>query len=267
MFEKSSIGSPQGSSNKRVDFAAINETACVNGRSLIQELIPGGKFESLDEYIVRSPKPSDKPPGFFSINCRNGKWRDFAAKEGGGDFVSLVGYLRCCSESDAALELAAKLKFIALSTCTTSTEEEAACDARLQGVNENRTRKAAQQQKKPQAIVGRDRLRWRKEGDHLYLYHRSSRRPLVGVVPDSKYPGMFRVRYPNGALSDFVNLTRAKDAAAAFALRGLNSKAQGSAAERPDARQKSIRVSEPPPDHSRGAALRNGFLAISGREP
>lgn len=263
MFEKSSVGSP-GSCNKRADFAAINEAACLNSRSLIQELIPGGKFISLDEYIVRSPTPNDKASGSFSINYRNGKWHDFATNEGGGDFVSLVAYLRCCSQSDAALELAAKVNSIASSTCSTSAEEEAACEAPSQGL---KPPKASQPPKPSKAIVGRDRLMWRKEGDHLYLYHRSSGRPLVGVVPDLKYLGMFRVWYPNAALSDFVNLTRAKDAAAVFALRRLNSKAQELAAVRPDARQKSIRVSEQPQGRSRAPALRTGFLAISAREP
>ena len=32
------------------------------------------------------------------------------------------------------------------------------------------------------------------------------------IVPDPKWPGMYRVRRPNGSLSDMVNLTRAKDA-------------------------------------------------------
>jgi endogenous inhibitor of DNA gyrase (YacG/DUF329 family) len=34
------------------------------------------------------------------------------------------------------------------------------------------------------------------------------------IVPDAKWPGMYRVRRPDGTLSDLVNLTRAKDALA-----------------------------------------------------
>lgn len=94
---------------------------------------------------------------------------------------------------------------------------------------------------KSKAIVGRDRLTWRKEGTRYCLCHRGGR-ALVSVEPDSKYPNMFRVRYSNGKLSDFVNLTRAKDAAATFALRRLNSWVQESAAERAAAHPKSIRV-------------------------
>ncbi len=32
------------------------------------------------------------------------------------------------------------------------------------------------------------------------------------IVPDGKWPGMYRIKLPNGRLSDMVNLTRAKDA-------------------------------------------------------
>jgi hypothetical protein len=36
------------------------------------------------------------------------------------------------------------------------------------------------------------------------------------VVPDPARPGMWRVRWPDGRLSDMTNLTRAKDAVACF---------------------------------------------------
>jgi hypothetical protein len=34
------------------------------------------------------------------------------------------------------------------------------------------------------------------------------------IVPDAKWPAMFRLRLPDGSLSDIMNLTRAKDALA-----------------------------------------------------
>jgi hypothetical protein len=37
------------------------------------------------------------------------------------------------------------------------------------------------------------------------------------VVPDSDWPGMYRVRRPDGSLSDMATLTRARDAARYFA--------------------------------------------------
>lgn len=39
------------------------------------------------------------------------------------------------------------------------------------------------------------------------------------IVPDEKWPGMWRIRHPNGTLSDMANLSRAKDAAMALATR------------------------------------------------
>ena len=42
----------------------------------------------------------------------------------------------------------------------------------------------------------------------------SPRKPKV--VPDSAHPGMWRVRWPDGGLSDMTNLTRAKDVVACF---------------------------------------------------
>jgi hypothetical protein len=40
----------------------------------------------------------------------------------------------------------------------------------------------------------------------------SKTRPPPGIVADARYPGMYRLRLPDGRLSDMVNLTRAKDA-------------------------------------------------------
>jgi hypothetical protein len=34
----------------------------------------------------------------------------------------------------------------------------------------------------------------------------------VSIEPDGRWPNMYRLRYPDGSLSDMVNLTRAKDA-------------------------------------------------------
>jgi hypothetical protein len=46
----------------------------------------------------------------------------------------------------------------------------------------------------------------------------TTKQPL-SIVPDDK-SGMWRIRLPDGTLSDMVNLTRAKEAAS-LALRGL----------------------------------------------
>jgi hypothetical protein len=51
---------------------------------------------------------------------------------------------------------------------------------------------------------------------------RRGRTELARVVPDAKYPRMWRVRSPEGRLSDMVNITWATDSAATIALAVLN---------------------------------------------
>jgi hypothetical protein len=52
------------------------------------------------------------------------------------------------------------------------------------------------------------------------LHYGSARTPIAVIVPDSVYPGVYRIRWPSGELSDMVNLSRAKDAALAICERG-----------------------------------------------
>ena len=48
---------------------------------------------------------------------------------------------------------------------------------------------------------------WR--GPQLYLRSRV----IATIIRDERYPDMWRVRLPNGTISDMANLSRAKDAA------------------------------------------------------
>jgi hypothetical protein len=52
------------------------------------------------------------------------------------------------------------------------------------------------------------------------LYYGRSKTPLAWVKPDERYPSMWRIHWPDGEVSDMVNLTRARDAAVAGAERG-----------------------------------------------
>jgi putative DNA primase/helicase len=88
-----------------IDFKGINKGALHGGRALLQRLIPGGKFQSL-EYIVLNPRRNDKTLGSFKINYRSGIWKDFATGDGGGDLISLLAYLRGVDQGTAARELA-----------------------------------------------------------------------------------------------------------------------------------------------------------------
>lgn len=60
-------------------------------------------------------------------------------------------------------------------------------------------------------------------GMEYALHYGNAKTPLVTVKPDSKYPAMWRIHTPDGTMSDMVNLSRAKDAAASVYTTGLNS--------------------------------------------
>jgi hypothetical protein len=53
-----------------------------------------------------------------------------------------------------------------------------------------------------------------------FLHYGRLRKPLASVKPDDRYPTMWRIHWPDGSVSDMVNLARAKDAAMAIAERG-----------------------------------------------
>ena len=91
-----------------INFDGINAAALANARSLLPNLIAGGKFRSL-EYVARNPRRDDQRPGSFSINYKTGVWKDFATEDGGSDLISLIAYVRGGSQGDAARELADKL--------------------------------------------------------------------------------------------------------------------------------------------------------------
>jgi len=91
-----------------IDFAGINAAALGNGRALAQQLVPGGAFRS-HEYVVRNPARDDKNPGSFTINCRTGRWSDFAIGAKGGDFISWYAHARNVDQSEAARQIAKKL--------------------------------------------------------------------------------------------------------------------------------------------------------------
>jgi len=52
------------------------------------------------------------------------------------------------------------------------------------------------------------------------LHYGSSKRPLAEIVPDTHWPNMWRIAWPDGRLSDMTNLSRARDAAQVIAERG-----------------------------------------------
>jgi hypothetical protein len=53
----------------------------------------------------------------------------------------------------------------------------------------------------------------RADGSIAVFQLRGSTSPILHIVPDADWPGMWRVRMPDGTLSDMVNKSRAKYAA------------------------------------------------------
>ena len=61
-------------------------------------------------------------------------------------------------------------------------------------------------------------LTWKSQDGNHVLIRQGSKVPVISVVPDKVYPCMWRIQSKTSALSDMVNLSRAKDAAFAIAM-------------------------------------------------
>jgi hypothetical protein len=66
----------------------------------------------------------------------------------------------------------------------------------------------------PSGASPRPRADARPARTHRGGFHLRPRKPKL--VPDAVHTGVWRVRWPDGSLSDITNLTRAKDAVACF---------------------------------------------------
>ena len=77
-------------------------------------------------------------------------------------------------------------------------------------------------------MIESNQLTWRTIENGFALHRWQTKTPLLHVVPDTVYPGMWRIiRSPDGRLTDMANLTRAKDAAVFIALEILNAGKRG----------------------------------------
>jgi hypothetical protein len=95
---------------------------------------------------------------------------------------------------------------------------------------------------------------------HYELRYGQSRKVLARVLPDDKYPTMWRIHWPDGEVSDMVNLSRARDAARALARRrypeldqskGWHWKSTESGVAAPPVRQNAGAVGERPSRRTR----------------
>jgi hypothetical protein len=113
-------------------------------------------------------------------------------------------------------------------------------------------------------IVGGDRLSWLRFGNDLALFRGKSKKPVLHVAPDPIWPGMFRVR-SRGGVSDLCNLSRAKDAGLAIALRDLNSGVQETALDGTHVRGSRRGRMLPPSDPPRIPAAPDALTVRSGQ--
>jgi hypothetical protein len=68
------------------------------------------------------------------------------------------------------------------------------------------------------SVTGTSRTYSAADSKHVTLtpQHRQTPKPAAKldprIAPDERWPGMYRIKRPDGALSDIVNLVRARDA-------------------------------------------------------
>ena len=79
-------------------------------------------------------------------------------------------------------------------------------------------------------LIGCD-LAWKRDGADWLLLHK--RRRMGRVAPDHKHRGMYRLLLSRGRLSDMANLSWAKDAAVAAAIRAHEYEARDNCATEP----------------------------------
>jgi hypothetical protein len=96
--------------NSSIDFKRIAAAALTSAKSLLQEWLPGGRFEG-HEYVALNPTRNDRSLGSFKINLQTGRWSDFADPNAKGrDLISLFAYINGLDhQSEAALQIAERL--------------------------------------------------------------------------------------------------------------------------------------------------------------
>jgi Protein of unknown function (DUF3987) len=99
---------PQQEGRVSIDFDEIKAAALRNARSLLLELVPGGRFEG-DEYVALNRSRADKNLGSFKINIRTGMWQDFATGAKGSDVISWYAHAYGLEQSEAARRIAERL--------------------------------------------------------------------------------------------------------------------------------------------------------------
>jgi hypothetical protein len=85
--------------NPSIDFKGIAVAALASAKSLLQEWLPGGRFEGR-EYVALNPTRNDRALGSFKINWQTGEWSDFADPNARGrDLISLFAYITASTKA------------------------------------------------------------------------------------------------------------------------------------------------------------------------
>ncbi|MCB9979403.1 MAG: hypothetical protein H6862_07360 [Rhodospirillales bacterium] len=82
-------------------FARVHAQALPFLTAILRRVLPQGKIMG-HEYVALNPRRIDSALGSFKINLQTGRWADFAVNASGGDVTSLVAYVLCLPQSDAA---------------------------------------------------------------------------------------------------------------------------------------------------------------------
>ena len=97
----------EGRNRKTIPFQQINSVALSQLPALLQEWFPLGRKQG-SEYLVGDLTGTAGKS--LSINCRTGKWADFATGQKGGDPISLFAAAFCGdNQAQAAKALGQKL--------------------------------------------------------------------------------------------------------------------------------------------------------------
>lgn len=86
--------------NNSSGFKEVARLSLAQAPSVLEQLLPGGRFEG-DEYVVINPTRKDNKPGSFKINWKTGVWSEFATGDSGNDLISLAAYIKHLSQGKA----------------------------------------------------------------------------------------------------------------------------------------------------------------------
>lgn len=153
---------------------AVAHAALLQVDTLIPSWLPDAKREGGD-YVALNPTRHDGNAGSFRITRSNGRWRDAATSDGGGDLVSLYAYIHgLARQIDAAIEVAQQVGLADLFSANYSPLDAA---VRLKKLADEAAQRKAQAEherlEQQQAVRAKAQAQWgrsnRANPQHPYL--------------------------------------------------------------------------------------------------